>query len=204
MVWTLGFVWFHRPAGSSAEKDHCWWQWGPYATTTTTTPWTTTKNTSSRLCDHFPIIATSAACKMCSNCPGIKLEWTELISSATTEKKSALVVHKYLIISSFQVVVLTTTTKKCTEIRNTRAVRAKLLFFFSLIMQVYGDFVLVVLVVALSPYWRTFRQPELKSSSKWIVYGQFNVRYFCLRLTRRLVSLLSRDTIGSRDSKSDC
>ena len=33
----------------------------------------------------FPIIPIRSACIMCSNCPGIKLEWTKWISSETTE-----------------------------------------------------------------------------------------------------------------------
>ena len=83
----------------------------------------------------FPIILNL---KMCSKCPGIKLEIT-LISRT-------IVVHKT--ISSFQVVVLMGTTKKCTKVRNARSVRAKVLLFLIKNMQICGIFVLVFVVVA--------------------------------------------------------
>ena len=90
----------------------------------------------------FPVIPTRPACKMYSNCPGIKLNVRErelknrrrLLSSSTKPK-----------ISPFHVVVLARTTTKCTKMRNACSACKT---FCLLNMQILGVFVLVVLDVA--------------------------------------------------------
>ena len=46
---------------------------GVYANTTSTAARTSSENVTSHFCNHFLIIQSHYACKMCSNYPGIKL-----------------------------------------------------------------------------------------------------------------------------------
>ena len=91
---------------------------------------TSSENVTSRFCNHFSIIQSHYVWKMCSNCPGIKLD------QRLGHKKTKLnICHHILTWSrqrqnrSFHVVERTRTSSKCQKMKNARAKRAKILFF---------------------------------------------------------------------------
>ena len=83
---------------------------------------TLSENASSRFCNHFSIIQSHYACKMCSNYPGIKLEQrfrgknTKLNICHHTLTSSTQLQNR-----SFRVVERTRTSRKCTKMKNARA-----------------------------------------------------------------------------------
>ena len=71
-------------------------QQGVYANTTSTAARTSSENVTSRFCNHFSIIKSHYACKMCSNYPGIKLE------PALIDKKTKFNIYHDMVTSSTQ------------------------------------------------------------------------------------------------------
>ena len=89
------------------------------------------RSVTSRFCNHFSIIQSHHAWKMCSKYPGIKLE-----TAPGRYKKTKLNICDHMLSSStqlqnrsFYVVERTRTSSKCQKMKNARAKRAKILFF---------------------------------------------------------------------------
>ena len=74
---------------------------GVYANTTSTAARTSSENVTSRFCNHFSIIQSHYACKMCFNYPGIRLE-PALHRVPFIDKKTKFNICYHMVTSSTQ------------------------------------------------------------------------------------------------------
>ena len=99
---------------------------------TSTTAGTSSENVNSRFCNHFSIIPSHHACKMCSYYSILESNWNQRL----WDNKTKLNICHHMLTSStqlqnrsFHVVERTRTSATCLKSENARAKRAKLLVF---------------------------------------------------------------------------
>ena len=103
---------------------------GVYANTMSTAARTSSENVTWRFCNHFLIIQSHYACKMCSKYPGIKLEpalrgWEDKIEHFSSHGHVVYTTAKQVISRSRK----NENVSEMSKIKTARAKRAKLLFF---------------------------------------------------------------------------